>query len=139
MKDQKRKEILKIGTRLFVEKGFENTTTRDIARAAGISNAALYYYFDSKEHLLYQTLDETVSSGLYRIREIEQSNKSFDEKLRAITAIYTEYYAGEIDKMKLFARNTRKGDPEERFCRGREIRKGVIGNTTATFPQFLAK
>ena len=114
MKAQKRKEIRDIGTRLFVEKGFENTTTRDIARAAGISNAALYYYFDSKEELLYQALDETVSSGLKSIREIEQSNRGFSEKLSAITDIYTKYYAGDIDKMKLLVHDQKSLTPKHK-------------------------
>ena len=37
----------------FAEKGFHGTTTRDIAAAAGMSPAALYLYFRSKEELLY--------------------------------------------------------------------------------------
>lgn len=114
MKAQKRKKILDIGTKLFVEKGFENTTTRDIAKAAGISNAALYYYFDSKEHLLYQALDEIVSTGLKRIKEIEQSNKILSEKLRAITDMYTKYYAGETDKMKLLVLDQKSLTPEHK-------------------------
>jgi len=114
MKAQKRKEIRDIGTRLFVEKGFENTTTRDIARAAGISNAALYYYFDSKEELLYQALDETLSNGLKRIKEIEKSSMGFSEKLRAITDMYTKYYAGDIDKMKLLVHDQKSLTPEHK-------------------------
>ncbi len=54
MKEQKRKKICDIAAELFAEKGFENTTTRDISKAAGMSDAGVYYYFDSKELLLYQ-------------------------------------------------------------------------------------
>ncbi|MBA4394854.1 MAG: TetR/AcrR family transcriptional regulator, partial [Desulfobacca sp.] len=59
-KDQKRTVIREAATKLFAEKGFENVTTRNISSAAKISNAALYYYFDSKEELLYQILDEAM-------------------------------------------------------------------------------
>lgn len=114
MKPQKRKEILDVGTKLFAEKGFENTTTRDISKAVGISNAALYYYFDSKEQLLYQALDETVRSGLERIGGIEQSDKSFSEKLRAITDMYTKHYAGETDKVKLLVHDQKSLTPEHK-------------------------
>jgi AcrR family transcriptional regulator len=66
-KEEKRKKIRDAAARLFAEKGFENTTTRDIAGAAGINNAALYYYFDNKEQLLYQILEEVIRTGLERI------------------------------------------------------------------------
>ena len=38
----------------FAERGFHATTTRDIAAQAGLSSAALYFYFRSKEEVLYQ-------------------------------------------------------------------------------------
>jgi AcrR family transcriptional regulator len=48
-KAEKRKEICDVATKLFVEKGFEKTTTRDIAGAAGVNTSAIYYYFEDKE------------------------------------------------------------------------------------------
>jgi AcrR family transcriptional regulator len=76
VKDQKRKNILDAATKLFAKKGFEITTTREIARAAHISNAALYYYFDNKENLLYQILDDTITTGLELIKRIGVSQKT---------------------------------------------------------------
>ena len=113
-KEQKRKRIRQIATKLFVEKGFENTTTRDIANAAGINKAALYYYFDSKEVLLYQILDDTVRIGLERIREIEGSKKSLKEKLMAVTDMYTRYYAFDTDMMKLLVHDQKSLRPEHK-------------------------
>ena len=113
-KEQKRKQIRKIATKLFVEKGFENTTTRDIANAAGINKAALYYYFDSKEELLYQILDDTVRIGLERIREIEGSKISLKEKLTAVTDMYTRYYAFDTDMMKLLVHDQKSLRPEHK-------------------------
>lgn len=113
-KEQKRKQIRKIATKLFVEKGFENTTTRDIANAAGINKAALYYYFDSKEELLYQILDDTVRIGLERIREIEKSKISLKEKLTAVTDMYTRYYAFDTDMMKLLVHDQKSLRPEHK-------------------------
>ena len=66
-KEEKRRKIREAAARLFAEKGFENTTTRDIAGAAGINNAALYYYFDNKEQLLYQILEEVIRTGLEKL------------------------------------------------------------------------
>ena len=113
-KEQKRKRIRKVATKLFVEKGFENTTTRDIAKAADINKAALYYYFDSKEDLLYQILDDTVRIGLDRIREIERSKISLKKKLTAVTDMYTLYYAYDTDMMKLLVHDQKSLRPEHK-------------------------
>jgi AcrR family transcriptional regulator len=113
-KEQKRKRIRKVATKLFVEKGFENTTTRDIAKAADINKAALYYYFDSKEELLYQILDDTVRIGLDRIREIERSKISLKKKLTAVTDMYTLYYAYDTDMMKLLVHDQKSLRPEHK-------------------------
>jgi AcrR family transcriptional regulator len=53
-----RKQILDSSLRLFSEKGFARTSVRDIAQAAGITDAAIYYHFDSKRDLFEALLDE---------------------------------------------------------------------------------
>ncbi|MBW1763676.1 MAG: TetR/AcrR family transcriptional regulator [Deltaproteobacteria bacterium] len=100
MKEEKREIIRNAATQLFAEKGFENTTTRDIAKAANISNASLYYYFDSKEELLYQILDKEMSSGLELITEIDKSDIGLKEKLSKVLQIHTSS-AVDYNKMKL--------------------------------------
>lgn len=46
-----RQDILETALRLFTEKGYEDTSVRDIAQALGITPAALYYHFRSKEDI----------------------------------------------------------------------------------------
>jgi AcrR family transcriptional regulator len=48
--------VVRAATRLFAEKGYAQTTMSDIARAAGMHQSSLYYWFRSKEQLLGQTL-----------------------------------------------------------------------------------
>jgi AcrR family transcriptional regulator len=48
----RRIEIMRRSAHLFLEKGFESTSLVDIAQAAGISKAGLYYHFSSKQDLL---------------------------------------------------------------------------------------
>jgi AcrR family transcriptional regulator len=48
------RRILLAAATAFAERGFHATTTRDIAAQAGLSPAALYFYFRSKEEVLYQ-------------------------------------------------------------------------------------
>ena len=52
----RREELLRIAAGLFAEKGFKNTTVRDIADAAGILSGSLYHHFDSKESMVDEIL-----------------------------------------------------------------------------------
>lgn len=55
--DRRRRQIAEAAVRLFIEKGFHKTTTRQIARAAKISIGSLYEYFTCKEDILYLVCD----------------------------------------------------------------------------------
>jgi TetR/AcrR family transcriptional regulator, cholesterol catabolism regulator len=50
---ERRQQIVEAAVRLFSEKGFHKTTTREIAKASGLSNGALYEYVNSKEDILF--------------------------------------------------------------------------------------
>lgn len=52
----RREQLLAIAGTLFAEKGFRNTTVRDIADAAGILSGSLYHHFDSKESMVDELL-----------------------------------------------------------------------------------
>jgi AcrR family transcriptional regulator len=110
-KDQKRTIIREAATKLFAEKGFENVTTRNISSAAKISNAALYYYFDSKEELLYQILDEAMGKGLEQIHQIEKSSLSRKKKLSAYLRMHATS-AVDYNKMKLLVENQKSLSPQ---------------------------
>src|ERR1700752_560330 len=51
-----RADIVNAATRLFSEKGYAQTTMSDIARASGLQQSSLYYWFRNKEQLLQETL-----------------------------------------------------------------------------------
>jgi AcrR family transcriptional regulator len=52
-----REEILFAAARLFAEFGYANTTMSDIARAAGLHQSSLYYWFRRKEMILRATME----------------------------------------------------------------------------------
>jgi AcrR family transcriptional regulator len=80
----RRAELLGIAAELFAEKGFKNTTVRDIADAAGILSGSLYHHFDSKESMVDELLD-TFQTELWRqYDEIEASDRTPREKLEAV-------------------------------------------------------
>ena len=58
-----REALLAAAKRCLFEKGYERTTVRDLASAAGVSMAAIGYHFGSKEALLNQALFEALDAG----------------------------------------------------------------------------
>jgi len=54
---RRRRQIIDASVQLFIENGFHKTTTRQIARAAGLSIGSLYEYVASKEDVLYLVCD----------------------------------------------------------------------------------
>src|SRR5260370_4033731 len=60
--EETRARILSEALTLFRERGFDQTTMRDIARAAGVAIGAAYYYFESKEALVMAFYGEASKS-----------------------------------------------------------------------------
>ena len=60
----RRDQLLAIAAGLFAEKGFKNTTVRDIADTAGILSGSLYHHFDSKESMVDEIL-QTFQADLF--------------------------------------------------------------------------
>jgi TetR/AcrR family transcriptional regulator len=56
--EERRDQLLNIAKQLFSESGFENTTTKAIAAAAGVSEAIIFRHFSSKEELYASLLDQ---------------------------------------------------------------------------------
>jgi len=79
--DERRKAIVQAAVPLFARKGFAGTTTRELAEAAGISEALLFRHFPSKQ-LLYREilrLGCEGEPGLERLGALEPSTRSLCE------------------------------------------------------------
>jgi AcrR family transcriptional regulator len=59
-----REDLLAGARKCILERGYANTTARDIATAAGVSLAAIGYHFGSKDRLLTEALTEAVGSAM---------------------------------------------------------------------------
>jgi AcrR family transcriptional regulator len=68
--ERRKKEIYRIATQTLWQKGYDKTTIRDIAKATDMTTAGLYYYFKSKEELLFQILDSHMDDMLEGIEKI---------------------------------------------------------------------
>src|SRR5919198_906814 len=78
-----RRHILETALALFRERGFEETTIRDIARRAGLSLGAAYYYFNSKEAIVGAYYDYVQREHQARARQAFARGSALRDKLRA--------------------------------------------------------
>ena len=90
----RRAELLAIAAGLFAERGFRNTTVRDIADAAGILSGSLYHHFDSKESMVDEILSTFQDELFGRYEEILGSGA--DARLKLEQAVEVSFEA--IDK-----------------------------------------
>ncbi|MEU8120607.1 TetR/AcrR family transcriptional regulator [Spirillospora sp. NPDC049024] len=86
--------LLSSAVRCFAANGFHATTTRDIAEGVGLSPAALYVHFPSKELVLF----EIIRVGHERVLAHVQAPsilalEGSDDRLRAIVSAYTAWHA----------------------------------------------
>ncbi|HEY1374452.1 MAG TPA: TetR/AcrR family transcriptional regulator [Candidatus Binatia bacterium] len=100
--DEKLEAILKCAAKIFAEKGFHSTSIRDISRATGMSLAGLYYYFRTKEELLFLIQERCIMTLLQRW---EMVNPDEDARLRV--RMFAENHLGfflhNMHEMKVMA------------------------------------
>ena len=83
----RREELLGIAAELFAERGFKNTTVRDIADAAGILSGSLYHHFDSKEAMVDELLDSFQTALWEQYDAIEAADRTPKQKLEAVVRV----------------------------------------------------
>jgi AcrR family transcriptional regulator len=69
----RRQELLRGAARLFRDKGFAATTTRDIAAAAGMRSGSPFYHFESKAALLFAVMEQGMRAALLSQAQALQS------------------------------------------------------------------
>ncbi len=79
----------------FAEHGYRGTSTRSIAAAAGLSPAALYIHFPSKEALLYEIMMDAHEDLLERMRAAIDGLESASDRLAALIQTHVIYHAHE--------------------------------------------
>jgi AcrR family transcriptional regulator len=83
-KQQTRELIADTARRLFVERGFENVTVAEIARAADVAETTVFNYFPTKEDLVYWRMESFEAALLDTIREREPGESVLDAFARFV-------------------------------------------------------
>ena len=83
---EKKEKIIKYGFDLICEKGYYNTNTAEIAKAAGVSTGIVYSYFNDKHDILLEGLKRYANGIFYPsinfINDIDITEKNLDEIIR---------------------------------------------------------
>jgi AcrR family transcriptional regulator len=106
-KAQKTREIiLKAALELFREKGYEQTSMRDIAEKAGVAVGAAYYYFRTKDEMILETFTQSQYESEARNKEICGETRSFKKRFLDLMFFRLDILAGH---RKLFVILTQNG------------------------------
>jgi AcrR family transcriptional regulator len=100
---RRRKEIFDTSVHLFLEKGFNETSMREIAEAAGIGKSTLYDYFKSKDEVLITYFEEEIQKITERAKYITEQDLTISEKLRKIMVMHLAYL---VDNKNLYLKLT---------------------------------
>jgi len=93
-KQRTRENIVKAALSLFQTKGFDATTTRTIARKAGIAEGTVFNYFNSKADIAFFFFEEEVDHAMKSVRDNPRLRKApLQEKLFALVNSQLEYLA----------------------------------------------
>lgn len=68
--DERKQQIKRVAARIFVKKGFDNTTMEDLVKETGLSKGGLYYYYKNTTSVLYDIMLDGI---IYRNTIIAQS------------------------------------------------------------------
>lgn len=110
--DQKLVHVLKTSAAIFAEKGYHSTSIRDIARDTGMSLAGLYYYFSSKEELLYLIQDYCFSNVIEDCKKLLAGVEDPVSRLRLLIENHLNYFVNNMNEMKVLSHeaNSISGD-----------------------------
>ncbi len=116
--DRRLARILSHATSVFYEKGYEGASMRDLSRSSGMSLGGMYYYFGSKEKLLYLIQKHTFSTIVGRLQERLDAVASPEERIRVFIHNHLEYFLDNQKAMKVLSHE----DDVLRNSYGAEIR-----------------
>jgi AcrR family transcriptional regulator len=101
--DEKLESILRTAAQIFAEKGYHQASIRDIARATGVSLSGLYYYFNSKEELLFLIQDHAFGTLLGNLERLLEGETEPLRQLRILMETHLRYFIANQAEMKVLS------------------------------------
>jgi len=134
--DATRKKIFEAALRLFRKRGFEHTTMRDVAEAAHVAVGAAYYYFPSKDSLVFAYYEKTQNAHSTLAREGMKLAQSLEGRL--LVVFHTKLDAVQRDRKLLSALFRSVGDPSSHLSIFSRRTKTFRDDSISLFREALA-
>jgi len=134
--EETRRHILDTALALFRDRGFEETTIRDIAGRARLSLGAAYYYFTSKEAIVGAYYDYVQQEHLARSREAFAGGGDLRGRLRA--ALHAKIDIMQEDRRLLRALFRYGGDPDHALSWFGSATRGQRQLSVGVFEEAIA-
>jgi len=119
-----RERIITVAARLFSEKGFNATSIRDIADELGVTKAALYYHFTSKEEILHAIVDQPITA-VRGVLEQPRDLSTAEARHALVSDVITSMAECTPESVAVFK------DPQIQLMVGAEISASGITNVLA--------
>lgn len=100
-RDRSREEILDAARALLESRGLQGLTMDEVARAVGLTKAALYYYFPSKDALLGELHHRAFAQMAQRLHDAVDATTAGPEALRALVRETVAQYAPRMNDFRL--------------------------------------
>jgi AcrR family transcriptional regulator len=99
----RRAQIVEIARRLFAENGYRPTTTRQLARAAGVSDALMYRHFEGKDDVLRAVVERGLA-GFAAMREAagQAHDRPLAERMTVLGRAFLQVLDAQADLLVLF-------------------------------------
>ncbi len=92
-KQENRKKIIRSAVETITKKGIKGVSMREIARKAGLGDAAIYNYFPTREAIVYAYYEDQLAQSVERLRAISGFNEfSLQEQLQAFFETQLEVF-----------------------------------------------
>jgi AcrR family transcriptional regulator len=98
-------DILGAATEIFARRGFHQASTREIARAAGLSLAGLYHYVGSKDELLFFVLDRSLDTLIAGLDQAVATARTPETKLLALIRTHLDFGFQHAAALKIINRD----------------------------------
>ena len=118
----KQKEVYETAKKLFVKKGYAETSKREIAAELGVTAATLYSHINSKEEILDWICEDVFNRFNTGLQPLIESNLSVEKKFTEFIRIYITECLIDIDKFEVYNRYWSQSDKNyEKFANGKAI------------------
>jgi AcrR family transcriptional regulator len=109
--DGKLQHILHHAANVFADNGFEGASIRDLSRASGLSLSTLYYYFESKQKLLYLIQKHAFASIVEELLQKLGGVSEPQERLQILVRNHLSYFLCHPAEMKVLAHEAEELEP----------------------------